>query len=281
MARTVADAAQLLGVMAGEDPADDATMSDASRTVSDFTSYLRPDGLSGARIGIVRNRFFGNHAGVDRLAEAAIRDLQAQGAIVVDPAIIPTLGQFDDSEFEVLLFEFKADLARFLGWFGPKAAVRSLGDVIAFNRARAGEELKHFGQEIFMMAEVKSGLASPDYQNALEKNRRLARTEGIDAVMARFSLDALAAPTGGPAWLTDLVNGDSPMAASPSTIAAVAGYPHVTVPMGSYRGLPVGLSFFGKAWSEPTLIKIAYAYEQSTRHRRPPQFAPSADLSDP
>jgi amidase len=281
MARTVADAAQLLGVMAGEDPADDTTLSNASRRVSDFTPYLKLDGLSGARVGIVRNRFFGNHAGVDRLAEAAIRDLKAQGAIVVDPAIIPTLGQFDESEFEVLLFEFKADLARFLAWFGPKAAVRSLGDVIAFNRAKAAEELKYFGQEIFVMAEAKPGLGSADYQNALEKNRRLARTEGIDAVMARFNLDALIAPTGGPAWLTDLVNGDSLMGSSPSTIAAVAGYPHITVPMGYYRGLPVGLSFFGKAWSEPTLVKIAYSYEQATRHRKPPQFAPAADLTDP
>ena len=280
MARTVADAAALLGIVAGIDPDDEATASAPSRALADYTSALRRDGLAGARIGIVRNRLFGNHAAVDRLAEVAIKDMRAQGAVIVDPAIIPTLGQFDDSEFEVLLFEFKADLSKFLAWFGPHAAVRSLRDVIAFNQARAGEELRHFGQEILMMADQKAPLTSDEYKKALEKNRRLARTEGIDAVMMRLNLDALVAPTGSPAWLIDLVNGDSAMAPSPSTIAAVAGYPHVTVPMGYYRGLPLGISFFGRAWSEPALIRMAYAYEQATRHRRPPRFAPSADLGE-
>jgi len=280
MARTVADAAALLSAVSGQDPADDATTASPSPTI-DYTSFLRRDGLAGARLGIVRNRLFGNHAATDRLAETAIADLKAQGAVIVDPAIIPTLGQFDESEFEVLLFEFKESLNRFLLWFGPHAAVRSLRDLIAFNQAQATDELRHFGQEIFLMADTKSGLTSNDYKLALERNRRLARTEGIDAVMKRFNLDALVAPTGGPAWLTDLVNGDSSMSPSPSTIAAVAGYPHVTVPMGSYRGLPIGLSFFGRAWSEPTLLRIAYAYEQATRHRQPPRFAPSADLSEP
>ncbi|PYR37834.1 MAG: amidase [Acidobacteria bacterium] len=280
MARTVADAAALLSAVSGHDPADDATTASPSPTI-DYTSFLRRDGLAGARLGIVRNRLFGNHAATDRLAETAIADLKAQGAVIVDPAIIPTLGQFDESEFEVLLFEFKESLNRFLLWFGPHAAVRSLRDLIAFNQAQATDELRHFGQEIFLMADTKSGLTSNDYKLALERNRRLARTEGIDAVMKRFNLDALVAPTGGPAWLTDLVNGDSSMSPSPSTIAAVAGYPHVTVPMGSYRGLPIGLSFFGRAWSEPTLLRIAYAYEQATRHRQPPRFAPSADLSEP
>ena len=280
MARTVADAAALLSAVSGQDPADDATTASPSPTI-DYTSFLRRDGLAGARLGIVRNRLFGNHAATDRLAETAIADLKAQGAVIVDPAVIPTLGQFDESEFEVLLFEFKESLNRFLLWFGPHAAVRSLRDLIAFNQAQATDELRHFGQEIFLMADTKSGLTSNDYKLALERNRRLARTEGIDAVMKRFNLDALVAPTGGPAWLTDLVNGDSSMSPSPSTIAAVAGYPHVTVPMGSYRGLPIGLSFFGRAWSEPTLLRIAYAYEQATRHRQPPRFAPSADLSEP
>jgi len=223
---------------------------------------------------------FGNHAATDRLAEAAIADMKAQGAVIVDPAVIPTLGQFDDSEFEVLLFEFKDNLNRFLIWFGPHAAVRSLRDLIAFNQSHADDELKYFGQEILLMAEAKQGLTSSDYKQALERNRRLARTEGIDAVMKRFNLDALVAPTGGPAWLIDLVNGDSAMSPSPSTIAAVAGYPHITVPMGSYRGLPIGLSFFGRAWSEATLIRIAYAYEQATHHRKAPQFASSADLTE-
>jgi amidase len=280
MARTVADAAALLSAVSGQDPADEATTASPSPTI-DYTSFLRRDGLAGARLGIVRNRLFGNHAATDRLAETAIADMKAQGAAIVDPALIPTLGQFDDSEFEVLLFEFKATLNRFLVWFGPHAAVRSLRDLIAFNQAHATDELRHFGQEILLMADTKSGLTSNDYKLALERNHRLARTEGIDAVMQRFNLDALVAPTGGPAWLTDLVNGDSSMSPSPSTIAAVAGYPHVTVPMGSYRGLPIGLSFFGRAWSEPTLLRIAFAYEQATRHRRAPRFAPSADLNEP
>jgi len=280
MARTVADAAALLSAVSGQDPDDDATTASPSPTI-DYTSFLRRDGLAGARLGIVRNRLFGNHAATDRLAETAIADMKAQGAVIVDPAIIPTLGQFDESEFEVLLFEFKESLNRFLLWFGPHAAVRSLRDLIAFNQAHATDELRHFGQEIFLMADTKSELTSNDYKLALERSRRLARTEGIDAVMKRFNLDALVAPTGGPAWLTDLVNGDSSMSPSPSTIAAVAGYPHVTVPMGSYRGLPIGLSFFGRAWSEPTLLRVAYAYEQATRHRQPPRFAPSADLSEP
>ncbi len=280
MARTVADAAVLLGAVAGPDPADEATAPSASRALADYTPFLQRDGLAGARIGVVRNRLFGNNRAADRLAETAIEDMKARGAIIVDPANISTLGQFDDSEFEVLLFEFKADLSKFLAWFGPNAAVRSLGDVIAFNQARSREELPYFGQEILVMADAKASLTSSEYARALEKNLRLARTDGIDAVMKRFNLDALIAPTGGPAWLIDLVNGDSTMSPSPSTVAAVAGYPHITVPMGFYRGLPLGISFFGLAWSEPTLIRIAYAFEQATRHRRPPRFAPSADLGD-
>lgn len=281
MARTVADAVALLGVLAGTDREDDATASTPSLRLTDYTPYLRRDGLAGARIGVVRNHLFGNDVAIDRLAEIAIGDMKAQGAAIVDPALIPTLGQFDDEEFEVLLFEFKADLSRFLAWFGPHAAVRSVGDVIAFNQRRAADELRHFGQDILSMADRKAPLTSDEYKNALEKSRRLARTEGIDAVMTRLNLDALVAPTGGTAWLIDLVKGDPSMAPSPSTIAAVAGYPHITVPMGYRRGLPVGMSFFGRAWSEPTLIKIAYGYEHATHHRRPPRLAPSADLGEP
>jgi amidase len=207
--------------------------------------------------------------------------MKRQGALIVDPADIPTLGKFGDTEFEVLLYEFKADLNKYLASLGAAAPVHSLADVIAFNDAHQREELPYFGQEIMLMAEKKGPLTEAKYVEALAKNHRMSRTLGIDAVMTKHQLDALVAPTSGPAWLIDLVNGDSfgGNASSPSTVAAVAGYPHITVPAGFVRGLPVGISFFGRAWSEPTLIKLAYAYEQATKHRRPPTFAASADLT--
>ncbi|HEY7172150.1 MAG TPA: amidase [Vicinamibacterales bacterium] len=278
MARTVADALTLLDAISGRDPDDAASDARADEAIAPRVA-LDGKGLSGARIGVVRNRLFGSSAAADQLADSAIAELRRQGAVLVDPATIPTLGKFDDSEFEVLLYEFKADLPKYLQWLGPQAPVRSLADVIAFNRGHAREELPYFGQEIMEQAETKKTLASPDYLAALAKNHRLSRVEGIDAVMRKYRLDALVAPTGAPAWLTDLVNGDSGTGgSSPSTVAAVAGYPHITVPMGFYRGLPIGLSFFGTAWSEPTLIRIAYAFEQATHHRKPPAFAPTADL---
>jgi amidase len=207
--------------------------------------------------------------------------MKRRGAVIVDPADIPTLGQFDDSELEVLLYEFKADLNAYLASRGPSAAVHSLTDLIAFNNGRASEELRYFGQEILTMAEKKGPLSEPKYKAELTRNHLLARTQGIDAVMTKYRLDALVAPTGGPAWLTDLVNGDGGTASAPgpSTVTSVAGYPHITVPMGYVGGLPVGISFFGRAWSEPTLIKLAYSYEQATKHRRPPAFVPTANLS--
>lgn len=237
--------------------------------------------MKGARIGVVRNRLFGYSAGTDTIANRAIQDLEKQGAILVDPANIPTLGKFDDSEFDVLLYEFKTDLNRYLTRLGAASPVHSLKDVIAFNEAHAAEELPFFGQEIMNMAQRKGPLTEVKYRTELAKNQRLSRVLGIDTIMTAHKLDALVAPTGGPAWLTDLVNGDSGTASTPgpSTIAAVAGYPHITVPAGFFRGLPVGISFFGRAWSEPKLIKLAYAFEQATKHRRPPSFAPTADLS--
>jgi amidase len=279
MARSVADAVVLLAAIAGVDPADPSTVSTPRTTPADYSQFLDVGGLAGARIGIVRNRLFGYSAAADALAARAIADMARQGTIIVDPANIPTLGAFDDTEFEVLLYEFKAGMQTFLTWFGPGAGVRSLRDIITFNEARRQEEMPHFGQEILMMADAKAPLTSPEYKKALSRNLRMSRGAGIDAVMKKYRLDALVAPTGGPAWLIDLVNGDggTATAPAPSTIAAVAGYPHITVPMGFYRGLPIGLSFFGKAWSEPTLIKIAYAYEQATRHRRPPTFAATAN----
>jgi amidase len=283
MARSVADAALLLGAMAGSDPDDPATTASVTRGSRDYTRFLDVSGLKGVRLGVVRNRLYGSSPSADRLADAAIADMKDAGAIIVDPADIPTLGQFDDTEFDVLLYEFKADLNRYLTWLGPAAPVHSLKDIIAFNAAHASEEMPYFGQEIMTMAENKGPLTEARYLAALAKNHRLSQALGIDAVMAKYRLDALVAPTGGPAWLTDLVNGDggTGSAPGPSTVAAVSGYPHITVPAGFARGMPVGVSFFGRAWSEPVLIKIAYAFEQATKHRRPPSFRASADLTAP
>jgi amidase len=279
MARTVADAMLLLDAISGHDADDAAANARADEMLAPRVT-LDGKGLAGARIGVVRNRLFGSSAAADQLADRAIAEMRRHGAVIVDPASMPTLGTFDDSEFAVLLYEFKADLQKYLQGLGPQVPVRSLADLIAFNRGHAREELSYFGQEIMEQAEAKKTLASPEYLAALAKNHRLSRVEGIDAVMRRYRLDALVAPTGGPAWLIDLVNGDSGTASAPgpSTVAAVAGYPHITVPMGFYRGLPIGLSFFGGAWSEPTLIRVAYAFEQATHHRKPPTFAPTADL---
>jgi amidase len=288
MTRTVADAAALLTAMAGPDPADAATQRPAptrgsGATRPDYTRFLDANGLKGARIGVVRNKLFGYSPPADQLAEAAIAVMKQQGAVIVDPANIPTLGKFGDSEFEVLLYEFKADLNKYLTWLGPASPVHSLKDVIAFNDAHKDQELPYFAQEIMAMAEKKGPLTSAAYRTALAKNHQMARTLGIDAVMTKYKLDALVAPTGGPAWLTDLVNGDgapgSLDAQAPSTVTSVAGYPHITVPAGFFRGLPVGISFFGRAWSEPTLIRLAYAYEQATNHRRPPTFGQAANVS--
>jgi amidase len=281
MTRTVADAAAVLGALVGADPDDSETRPSPTRGSPDYSSALDANGLKGARIGVVRNRLFGSNVAADRVAEQAIVAMKSAGAVIVDPANIPTLGQFDDTEFEVLLYEFKADLNKYLGWLGPSSPVRTLKDIIAFNDAHAAEELPYFGQEIMAMAEKKGPLTDAAYRAALAKNHRLSRTLGIDAVMTTHNLDALFAPTGGPAWLIDLVNGDSGTATlpGPSTVTSVAGYPHITVPGGFFRGLPVGVSFFGRAWSERTLLRIAYAYEQATKHRRPPTFAATADLS--
>ncbi len=280
MARTVADAALLLSAIAAPDPADPPTVTKA-RVQTDYTTALDANGLRGARIGVVRNRLFGSSPAADALAEASIAVMKQQGAVIVDPANIPTLGQFDETELEVLLYEFKADIPRFFTWWGAGAPLRSLADLLAFNSAHPSEELQYFGQELVAQSNAKGPLTDEAYTRALAKNRRLAGAEGIDDVMNRNRLDALVAPTGGPAWLIDLVNGDGGTASAPgpSTVAAVAGYPHITVPMGFDHGLPVGLSFFGRAWSEATLIKLAYAYERATDHRRPPAFAATANLS--
>ena len=277
MARSVRDAAIVLGVLAGPDPRDPATAESAARGLRDYTPYLDADGLAGARIGVARG-LAGFHEQVDALLAQALDAMRARGAEIVDPvALSRARGALARAEAEVLFHEFKADLNAYLAALGPDAPVRSLADVIAFNRRHADREMPYFRQERLEAAEARGPLSDPRYLDARRTARRLSREDGIDRVMDAHGLDAIVAPTGGPAWVTDLINGDH-FGGSSSAYAAVAGYPNVTVPAGHVFGLPVGVSFFGRAWSEPTLIRIAYAFEQATRHRRPPRYLPSADL---
>ncbi|MGZ3182267.1 MAG: amidase [Telluria sp.] len=269
MARSVADAAALLTALAGVDAADKAT---ADAKLADYTRALDPNALKGKRLGVARE-FFGRHDGVNALIEAELAVLKAQGAELVDIKI-PNNGKYDDSELEVLLYEFRPDLEAYLAEYAPHAAIKTMKDVIAFNEQHRDKELQYFGHEHLVAAVAKGPLTDKAYLDALANDRRYAAAEGIDQVMREQKLDALVAPTGGLAWLTDYINGDH-YGASFSSPAAVAGYPHITVPAGYVHGLPVGLSFVGGAWSEAALIGMAYAYEQATRRRRPPTFPPS------
>ncbi len=278
MARTVRDAAILLNGLVGVDPRDRATSTSRAKGFTDYTQFLQLDGLRGARIGVAREKFFGYSTTADKVIEDAIEQLKRLGAVVVDPANIPTAGKFDDTEFEVLLYEFKADLNAYLASLGPRAPVRTLKDIIDFNERNREKEMPYFGQEIMLMAQKKGPLSERKYRTALATNLRMSRAQGIDAVIEKHRLDALIAPTGSPAWPTDPINGDHYLGAS-STPAAVAGYPNIQVPAGFVHGLPVGISFFGKAWSEPALFRFAYAFEQATKHRRPPQFLPTLRVS--
>jgi amidase len=277
MCRTVTDAAILLGALTGIDSRDSATKTPAGKSFADYTKFLDANGLKGARIGVHRKAFGFNDA-VDKLIGDRIDIMKRRGATIVDPADIPTQGKFDDSELEVLLYEFKADLNSYLASLGPNAPVKSLKEIIAFNEQYRDREMPYFGQDLFIKAQAKGPLTDKAYRDALAKDKRLSRKEGIDFVMDKNKLDALIAPTGGPAWLTDWVNGDH-FTGGYSTASAVAGYPHITVPAGYVSGLPVGISFFGRAWSEPTLIKFAYAFEQATKARRAPQFLPTMKLA--
>lgn len=276
MCRTVTDAAILLGALAGADPSDPATAA-APATVPDYTKSLDPNGLKGARIGVARAAF-GSPEG-DRIVNAALDVLKAQGAIVVDPVEIPHLKDYGDQEFTVLLYEFKADLNAYLAGLGAANRMKTLADLIAFNDAHKETEMPYFGQETFLQAQEKGPLTDDAYVEALAHCRRMSRAEGVDVAFAKDKLDAIVAPTGGPAWLIDLVNGDCSGGGGNSSIAAVAGYPTITVPAGYSFGLPVGLSFIGKPWTETTLIKLAYSYEQAAKPRRAPRMLPTADLT--
>jgi amidase len=273
MTRTVSDAAILLSAMTGVDPRDAATKRSAGRT-TDYAAALNANALAGARIGVARKRYFGYSPAADRVIDAAIAELKARGAVIVDPADIPTAATLDECEIEILLYEFKAGVNAYLAGLPASTRVRTLADVIAFNERERDREMPHFGQELLMMAEKKGPLTSPAYRKALATCQARSRALGIDAVMNRLNLDAIVAPTGSPAWPIDLINGDHFLGAS-STPSAVAGYPSITVPAGFVNGLPVGLTFMGKAWSEARLIGLAYAFEQATRRRQPPTFLPT------
>lgn len=276
MGRTVRDAAMLLGAMVGVDPRDAASRASAGKYFSDYTRFLDPSGLKGARIGVVR-KYFGFLPQVDKIINDAIDAMKQNGAVIVDPVEFKTLGQWGEAETTVLEYELKADMKKYLDTLGPDSKMHTLADLIRFNDEHKKEEMPYFGQELFLAAEAKGPLTDRKYIDARAKCVRLTRREGIHAVMTKHNLDALVAPTDAPAWMTDLVDGDHFLGGS-SSAAAVAGYPDITVPAGFVFGLPIGISFFGRAWSESKLIKIAYAYEQATNVRKPPKFLPTANL---
>jgi amidase len=279
MARTVADAAILLGAMTGSDSRDPATRLSKKRSFSNYTRFLDRDGLRDARIGVARN-MAGANPRILKIFEQCIEVLKHLGAVIVDPADVPNFDKLDKTEMDVLYYEFKADLNKYLKSVNGNVPVHSIEDVIKFNEENSHKVMPYFGQEHLLAAQEKKTLRDKKYRDALAKNLRLSRKEGIDAVMRKHRLDAIIVPSGGPAFLIDLVNGDSDTWDMESTSPpAVAGYPHITVPAGYIFGLPVGISFLGQAWHEPELLKFAYAFEQATQFRRQPRFLPTAHLN--
>ncbi len=273
MARSVADAAALLGALAGSDPRDPATAESSAKRLRDYGACLDSGGLRGARLGVARS-CFASHPRVNALMESVLAGLKAQGAVVIDPVDLKRPPEMGEAEIQVLRYEMKADMNAYLASLGPAAPVRTLKDIIDFNQRHAEAELRWFGQEELIKSEAKGPLTDKAYLDALATSKRLARAEGIDAVMDQHQLDALLAPTDSPAHVTDWVNGDHGLGNS-TPPAAIAGYPSITVPAGFVSELPVGISFFGRAWTEPKLLRIAYAFEQATRVRRPPRFSPT------
>jgi amidase len=279
MARTVADAAILLGALTGVDERDSATKGSRKRALSNYAKYLDLNGLKGARIGVARN-MAGTNPRILKIFELCIEVMKQLGAVIVDPANVPNFDKFGPSELEVLHYEFKADLNKYLKSLAGSVRVHSMDDVIKFNEAGGEHVMPYFGQERMLTAQEKGPLSEKKYKAALAKNLRLTRKDGIDAALQKHKLDAIIVPSGGPAWTIDLANGDAINWDMESTSpAAVAGYPHITVPAGYVFGLPVGISFFSKAWQEPNLIKFAYAFEQATQYRRQPRYLPTANLN--
>ncbi len=277
MTRTVADGAAVLGALVGADLRDEATLQSKSKFYTDYTQFLDKDGLRGARIGIARN-FFGFHERIDAIMEDCIAVLKRCGAEVIDNTNLATTKHLREPEWQTLQYEFKAGLNAYLATVSSGVAVHSLAELIAFNEQHGHTIMPYFGQETLIASQAKGALSEETYQRFTADKLRLSRAEGIDAVMQEHHLDAIMAPTGSPAWVTDLIMGDRFLGGC-STVAAVAGYPHITVPAGEVYGLPVGVSFFAGAWQEPALIRIAYAFEQATQIRKPPQFLPTARLT--
>ena len=276
MARTVHDAALVLGALVGADKEDPVTMANLGKGHKNYTPFLDADGLRGARIGVAR-KHFGFHPDVDDVMEAAIQEMARRGAVIIDKVDTPGWEELGKYYSLGMRYEFKAGLNAYLAALGPEAPVKTLAELIEWNERHRDLSMPYFGQEIFLQAQELGPLTEKEYIDGMAEARRLSRDEGIDKVMDEHQLDAIVAPTGGPAWTVDLVNGDH-FGGGSSTAAAVAGYPNITVPAGYVFGLPVGISFFGRAWSEPVLLKLAYGFEQATKHRVAPRFLPSLDF---
>ena len=272
MCRTVRDAAALLGPVTGVDPRDPATAASEGNAHTDYTQFLDAGGLQGARVGVARS-FPGFSPDVMAVFDEAVAAMRDAGAVIVDPANLPNAAWNDAQPLLVLEYEFKANLNAYLAGLGPDAPVKTLAEVIEFNERNADVEMPHFGQERLIASEARGPLTDQDYLDAVRAIQRGNREDGIDALMDEHNLDAIVAPTRGPGWKTDHILGDSLGGGSSAGPAAIAGYPDITVPMGFVSGLPVGVSFFGRRWSEPVLLRIAYAYEQAANHRAPPTFA--------